>query len=83
MTDQEILDQMTNMGKSVGNVLDACGSAEAMLTGLMANSAEIPKEMLDQLNKSLGEVRKGKADMKEGLKGMEKIFSQNGNSSSK
>lgn len=83
MTEQDILDHMTNMGASVNNIMSAANSSEAMLTGLLANRDEVPDGMLDQLDKSLKDIRSGKLEMNEKLEEMQEIFNRNGNNSSK
>ena len=83
MNEQDILNHMKGMGKSVNNILEACNSSEAMLNGLLANRENMPDGMLDQLDESLKEVREGKSKLKGELSNIEKIFSQNGGNGSK
>jgi hypothetical protein len=83
INEQDILNHMKGMGKSVNNIFDACSSSEGMLSELMANRENMPEGMLDQLDESLKEIRLGKSKLKGELSNIEKIFSQNGGNGSK
>lgn len=83
MNEQELLEHMKNMGKSVGDVMSACATSEAVLTGLMANRDQMPQDMFDQMDKSLKESRKGRADLDKELKKMQETFRRNGNNGSR
>jgi chaperonin cofactor prefoldin len=83
MTEQDILDQMKNIGVNVGNILSATSTSEAVLSGLLAKKDEMPEGMFKQLESSLRETREGRANMKSELANLEKTLKKNGNNNSK
>lgn len=83
MNEQDILDQMKNLGVNVGTMLSASASNEAVLAGLMVHKDDIDPELLKQLDKSLQDSRTGRASMKKGLDDLDKLLKRNGNPNSK
>jgi hypothetical protein len=87
ITEKDILNHMTSMGKSVNALMSTSTTNGTMLSQLASMRDEMPAgtstEMFDQLDKSLAHARTGRADMTQSLDKIKDIFKQNGNNSSK
>lgn len=80
---KDILDKATKLGSNMGGIMQGADDSEALLNSILSNRDEIPKEMLGPLDKSLAEIRKSKADVKQQIKNMEETFNRNGNNSNR
>ncbi len=83
MNEQDILDQMKNIGVNIDSIMNATASCEVLLSGVMSNKDELPPELFEQMDKSLAEIKGAKASMKDKLADIDKLLKRNGNPNSK
>jgi hypothetical protein len=81
--EQTILNEMKSMGKRAASLLDDAAATESMLSGLLANRDDVPKDMLKPLDDELKTIREGKSNLNEKLADIEKTLRRNGNNNRK
>jgi len=83
MTEEDILEQMKNIGVNIDSIMNATASCEAVLSGVIAHKDELDPKLFEQMEKSLADVAGAKAMMKAKLADIDKLVKRNGNSNTK
>ena len=82
-TENDILEQMKNIGVYAGNIMNANAVTEGVLSSLLSKKDEMPEDIFNKMKASLKEVEQGKSEMKEKLADIEKTLRKNGDNNSK